>query len=150
MVNQQVLQGNWNEWKGKLRQKWGQLSNDDVQTFSGNVDQLVGLIQRKTGEARSAIEEYFDELAANGGSAFSQAAETVRTYANQAAEQVQDTSKKTAEYVQDASKRTADYARRSAEDAQEMIRQRPAESAAVCFGAGMVFGVVLGLILRGR
>jgi len=139
MVNQQVLQGNWNEWKGKLRQKWGQLTNDDVQNFSGNVDQLVGLIQRKTGEARQSIEQYFDELAANGSSAFSQAAETVRNYANQAAETVQETSKK-----------TADAVRKGADDAQEMIRQRPAESAAVCFGAGMVFGVVLGLILRGR
>jgi uncharacterized protein YjbJ (UPF0337 family) len=139
MVNQQVLQGNWNEWKGKLKQKWGQLTTDDLQTFSGNVDQLVGLIQRKTGEARNSIEKYFDELAANGSSAFSEAAETVRNYANQAAETVQETSKKTVEAV-----------RKGADDAQQMIRQRPGESAAVCFGAGMVFGVVLGLILRGR
>ncbi len=137
MVNQQVLQGNWNEWKGKLRQKWGQLTNDDVQSFSGNVDQLVGLIQRKTGEARSEIEKYFDELAANGSSGISQAAETVRNYAASAAESVQETTHKAAEAV-----------RKGADDAQEMIRQRPGESAAVCFGAGIVFGVVLGLILR--
>src|SRR5262245_7846004 len=56
MVNQQTLQGNWNEIKGKLRSKWGQLTNDDLQTAHGNVDQLIGLIQRKTGEARSSIE----------------------------------------------------------------------------------------------
>src|SRR5262245_56050563 len=41
MINQQVLQGNWNEIKGKLRHKWGQLTNDDVQSFDGNVDRLL-------------------------------------------------------------------------------------------------------------
>jgi len=51
MINEQVLQGNWNEIKGKIRSKWGQLTNDDLQSFDGNVDRLVGLIQRKTGEA---------------------------------------------------------------------------------------------------
>ena len=38
MINQQVLQGNWNELKGKIRSKWGQLTNDDLQNFDGNVD----------------------------------------------------------------------------------------------------------------
>lgn len=148
MVNQQTLQGNWNEWKGKLKQKWGQLSNDDLQSFSGNVDQLVGLIQRKTGEARSAIESYFDELSENGGASLSQAAETVRKYANDGAETVRNYANQAAEQVQDATRRTADQMRRGAEEATEMIRQRPGESAAVCFGAGMVLGVVVGLILR--
>ena len=55
MVNQQTLQGNWNELKGKLREKWGQLTNEDLQVAQGNVDQLIGLIQRKTGEARSGM-----------------------------------------------------------------------------------------------
>ena len=37
MVNQQTLSGNWNDIKGKIRKKWGQLTNDDVQVFNGNV-----------------------------------------------------------------------------------------------------------------
>jgi uncharacterized protein YjbJ (UPF0337 family) len=139
MVNQQTLQGNWNEWKGKLRQKWGQLTNDDLQSFSGSVDQLIGLIQRKTGEARHSIEQYLEELSSNSASSFSQTAETVRGYANQAAESMQD-----------SGRRAAEMARRGADEAQEMIRQRPGESAAVCFGAGIVFGVVLGLLMRSR
>src|SRR3954451_22863871 len=97
MVNAQTLQGNWNEIKGKLRTKWGQLTNDELQGFSGNVDQLVGTIQRKTGEARDSIEHYLEELSSNGSSAFSQASETVREYAQQAAGAVQDTSKKAAD-----------------------------------------------------
>ena len=66
MINQTTLKGNWNEIKGKLRSHWGQLSNDDIQAFNGNVDQLVGLIERKTGETRAAVEDYLDQLTENG------------------------------------------------------------------------------------
>jgi len=84
MVNQQTLQGNWNEIKGKLREKWGQLTNEDLQMAQGNVDQLIGLIQRKTGEARNSIEKFLDDATAGGAGAFGQAAESAREYAQQA------------------------------------------------------------------
>ena len=139
MVNAQTLQGHWNEFKGKIRNKWGQLSNDELQSFNGNVDQLVGMIQRKTGEARSSVEHYLEELTSNGASAMSQASEMVREYAQQAAGAVQETSKK-----------AADQMRHGYEEAEEMIRQRPGESAAVCFGVGVLVGALLGIALRGR
>lgn len=139
MVNQQTLQGNWNEIKGKLRSKWGQLTNDDVQSFNGNVDQLVGLIQRKTGEARSSIETYLEELTSNGSSGIAQATEAVRGYATQAAERMQDTTRHAQESL-----------RHGYEEAEHMIRERPVESLAVCFGAGVLVGVVLGVMMRGR
>jgi len=139
MVNTQTLQGHWNEIKGKLRNKWGQLTNDELQSFNGNVDQLVGMIQRKTGEARSSVEHYLEELTANGASAIGQASETVREYAQQAAGAVQE-----------GSKQAMDQVRRGYDDAEEMIRQRPGESAAVCFGVGVLVGALLGIALRSR
>jgi uncharacterized protein YjbJ (UPF0337 family) len=139
MVNQQTLQGNWNEIKGKLRSKWGALTNDELHSFGGNVDQLVGLIQRKTGETRNAIEKYLEEVTENGASSFSQAAESVRQYAGQAAESVQETSRHAAESL-----------RHGYEEAEHMVRERPMESLAVCFGAGVFVGVIMGIILRGR
>jgi len=139
MVNQQTLQGNWNEIKGKLRSKWGQLTNDDLQSAHGNIDQLIGLIQRKTGEARTSIEHFLEEATASGASALGQAAETAREFAQQAMETVQERSKQAVESV-----------RHGYEEAEEMIKERPAESAAVCFGVGMLVGVILGLALRSR
>lgn len=139
MVNQQTLRGNWNEFKGKIRSKWGQLSGDDLQSFDGNVEQLVGLIQRKTGEARGAVEHYLEELTTNGTSAIGQATEAVREYAQQAAGAVQETSKKAAESM-----------RHGYDEAEKMVRERPGESIAVCFGVGLVVGVLLGLTLRAR
>lgn len=139
MINQQTLQGNWNSIAGKLRTKWGQLTDDDTKAFNGNVDQLVGLIQRKTGEARGAVEKFLDEATSNGATAVGQAAETVRKYASDAAESVQD-----------ASQRAMDQARRTYDDAEGMVRKHPGESVAICFGAGLLVGVVVGLCLRSR
>jgi uncharacterized protein YjbJ (UPF0337 family) len=139
MINQQTLQGNWNEIKGKLRSKWGSLTDDDLQVFNGNVDQLVGTIQRKTGESRESIEQFFEQFSSDSASAISRAGETVRAYAQQAADSVQDTSRKAAESV-----------REGYTEVEDMVRQRPIESLAVCFGAGVITGVVVGLLLRWR
>jgi len=146
MVNQQALQGHWNEIKGKLRNKWGKLADDDLLRFNGNVDELIGTIQRKTGEARDSIEKFLNQLTAEGGSAVSQAAESVRTYAGQAA----DMAGHAGEAVQEASRQAAEKFRDGYADAEEFVRQRPAESLAVCFGAGLVAGLVVGLLLRSR
>lgn len=139
MVNAQTLQGNWNEIKGKLRSKWGQLTNDELQQFNGNVDQLVGTIQRKTGEARSSIEHFLEEASSNGSSAVAKATEAVRDYASQAAESMQHTTRQ-----------AADSLNKGYREAEEMIKQRPGESAAVCFGVGMVVGLLLGITMRSR
>lgn len=150
MVNQQTLQGNWNEIQGKLRSKWGQLTNDDLQTAHGNIDQLIGLIQRKTGEARGSVESFLEEATASGASAFGQAAETAREYAQQAMETVHERSKHAAESFRKGYDKAAESVREGYEHAEEMVKQRPAESAAVCFGVGMLVGVILGLALRSR
>lgn len=137
MINQQTLQGNWNEIKGKLRSKWGSLTDDDLMVFNGNVDQLLGTIQRKTGEAREGIEQFFEQFNSDGASAIGRAGEAVRAYAQQAAETVQETSKQAADSVREG------YA-----EVEDMVRQRPAESLAVCFGVGVITGVVVSLLLR--
>src|ERR1051325_1270498 len=113
MANQQTLQGNWNEIKGKLRNKWGALTDDDLKAFNGNVDKLVGTIQRKTGEARESIEQFFNSLSADGGNAIGRAGETVRAYAQQAAETLSETSKQATESVREG------YA-----EVEDMVRER--------------------------
>ncbi|MDA9779261.1 hypothetical protein N9D38_12520 [Rubripirellula sp.] len=62
MISQQTLQGNWSEMNRRLRSKWDELTDNDVMTFNGDVDQLIGTIQKKTGEAREKIEQYFDKF----------------------------------------------------------------------------------------
>lgn len=139
MISEQTLRGNWDEVKGLLRSKWGELTDDDVMEFDGNVEHLMGTIQRKTGEARESVEQFFEQFNANGASAFSRAGEAVRAGAQHAVDAVEDTSDRAVASVREG------YA-----EVKDMVRQRPIESIAVCFGAGVITGVVVSLLLRGR
>ncbi len=56
------LKGNWNEMKGKIKQQWGDLTDDDLQFVEGKEDELIGRIQKRTGEAREAIREKIKQL----------------------------------------------------------------------------------------
>jgi uncharacterized protein YjbJ (UPF0337 family) len=137
MLNAQTLQGHWEEVKGKLREKWGQLTGDDLERFSGDVDKLVGLIHRKTGTARSAIEEYLEEISDEGASAVGRMADRVRHGVQHAADAVEESSEEAIDFMRDR------Y-----DDAEEMIRQRPSESVVVCFGVGLVAGLLVGLLVK--
>jgi uncharacterized protein YjbJ (UPF0337 family) len=139
IMNQQTLQGNWNEIKGKIRSKWGTLTDDDLMAFSGNVQQLVGTIQKKTGEARENIEQFFDQLGDEGRSAFSQAGQAARAGVQQVADTFQETTH-----------RVADSAKKGYADVESAVRRSPAESLAICFGAGIVTGVLVTLLMRKR
>jgi uncharacterized protein YjbJ (UPF0337 family) len=139
MVNTQILQGQWNQVRGQLKKKWGQLTDDDLKFANGNLDQLVGKIQHKTGEAREAIESFLDELTAQGGSAIAQAAESARQYAGYAGDQVRE-----------GYNRISDQLGRQYEASQDLVRENPARTVATAFGVGVLLGVVVGLALRSR
>jgi uncharacterized protein YjbJ (UPF0337 family) len=148
MVNRQVLEGHWNEIKGKLRSHWAALSDDDLEQASGRIDQLVGVIQRKTGETRDAIENYLEEIVAESGGDMEEMSQSARDYARQAAETVQRAARDAGERAQYAVRQVRDSMSDGYADAESLVRQRPVESLAVCFGAGLIAGVLVGLVLR--
>ena len=65
-------------------------------------------------------------------------------------ETVQERSKQAAESLRRNYGQASEQMRQRYQEAEEMIKDRPAESAAVCFGVGMLVGVILGLTLRSR
>ena len=161
MLNQQTLAGNWNELKGKLRKRWGQLTNDDVQSFNGNVEQLVGMIQSRTGEARNAVERFLEEATQSGANGVSQAAEAVREYttnaagqareyAGQCVNQAREYAGQAADVIEQRSQQAMDTFRQGYREAESRVRSRPTESIAICFGAGIMAGLLLALTFRGR
>lgn len=60
-MNKLEIKGDWNIAKGKLKQKWADLTDDDLQYVEGKQDELVGRIQKKTGAAREDIEDAIRE-----------------------------------------------------------------------------------------
>ncbi|MEN3942812.1 CsbD family protein [Prosthecobacter sp. SYSU 5D2] len=55
------MKGSWNETKGKLKQKYAQLTDDDLLFEEGKEDELLGRIQKRTGEAKETIRSYIEE-----------------------------------------------------------------------------------------
>jgi uncharacterized protein YjbJ (UPF0337 family) len=61
-MNRDVLKGQWMQLKGRVKEAWGDLTDDDLTRVAGDWDQLVGRIQERTGEAREAIELELDRM----------------------------------------------------------------------------------------
>ena len=55
------IKGDWNITKGKLKQKWAKLTDDDLQYAEGKQEELIGRIQKRTGETREAVEKAVKE-----------------------------------------------------------------------------------------
>ncbi|RKQ49300.1 uncharacterized protein YjbJ (UPF0337 family) [Roseivirga pacifica] len=56
------LKGNWNIVKGKLKQEYAELTDDDLKFEEGQEDELLGQIQKKTGKAKSQIKDFIDAI----------------------------------------------------------------------------------------
>jgi len=61
-MNKFTIKGSWNEVKGKLKQKYAELTDDDLTYAEGKEDELLGRLQKRTGrtreELRREIESY--------------------------------------------------------------------------------------------
>jgi uncharacterized protein YjbJ (UPF0337 family) len=60
-MNEDILRGQWTQLKGKVREKWGKLTNDDLDLIQGRAQQLVGRIQERYGIAREEAERQVRE-----------------------------------------------------------------------------------------
>ncbi|PRY87160.1 CsbD family protein [Mongoliibacter ruber] len=56
------MKGNWNQIKGKLKQQYGELSDDELTYAEGQEDELLGKIQKKTGKSKEEIKGFIDSI----------------------------------------------------------------------------------------
>jgi len=62
MATKLELKGNWNEVKGKLKQKYGQLTDDDLAFSEGKEDELFGRLQRKLGKTKEDLRAEIEKM----------------------------------------------------------------------------------------
>ena len=62
-MNWDRIEGNWKQFTGKAREKWGKLTDNDCSIIAGKKDQLVGKIQERYGIRRDEAEKQADEWA---------------------------------------------------------------------------------------
>jgi len=56
------IKGNWNTIKGKLKQQYGDLTDDDLTYSEGKEDEMLGRIQKKTGESKEKLKDFIDRV----------------------------------------------------------------------------------------
>jgi uncharacterized protein YjbJ (UPF0337 family) len=59
-MNEETLKGRWTQLKGRVREQWGKLTNDDIDQIQGRTEQLVGKIQERYGIARDEARRQVD------------------------------------------------------------------------------------------
>jgi uncharacterized protein YjbJ (UPF0337 family) len=134
-MNTQEIQGHWDTIRGKAKERWGQLTDDEFRMAEGNVDQLIGTIQQRTGETRQSIEEFLNNVLPQGTVA--RLRDSAREYAQSAQQSMRQGYDQARQYMQEG------YGR-----AEHMVQERPAQSMAAVFALGLITGVIVGMVLR--
>jgi uncharacterized protein YjbJ (UPF0337 family) len=61
-MNADLLKGKWHQLKGEVKSQWGQLTDDDLDRVSGDVEKLVGKVQERYGYARDRAKREVDDF----------------------------------------------------------------------------------------
>jgi uncharacterized protein YjbJ (UPF0337 family) len=56
------IKGNWQQLKGKIKERWGKLTDDDLKILEGKKDQLAGMLQKRYGFAKEQAEKEAEEF----------------------------------------------------------------------------------------
>jgi uncharacterized protein YjbJ (UPF0337 family) len=62
-MNWDQVEGKWKQYSGKAKEKWGKLTDDDIEVIRGQRDQLVGKVQERYGIAKQEAEKQVNEFA---------------------------------------------------------------------------------------
>ncbi len=58
-----TIEGNWDQFKGRVKETWGSVTDDDMRRVRGKADRLVGVIKERTGRAEGTIRDRLNQLA---------------------------------------------------------------------------------------
>jgi uncharacterized protein YjbJ (UPF0337 family) len=139
MVTRDQLMGNWNSVVGSLKAKFGELTKDELTRVEGNFEQLVGLVQKKTGQSKEQIASFITDCCDSAGTTYHQVANRASHYADAAGDAIRENYDRMASEA----KKGRDYTAQS-------VGRRPIESIALAIGTGVVAGVLLGLSMSSR
>jgi len=130
MATKQESMGQWKALTGAVKQKYGQITENELTQLNGSVDQLIGLVQRKSGQTREQIEAFIHEC----GESCESMVDKVSDYASGATESLQ------AGY-----NAVAEQTKRGYDVSAKAVSSHPFESVGTAFGVGLVAGLLIGL-----
>lgn len=137
MSNQQIMQESWKELRGRIREKWGEITDSDLDIAAGNVERLIGLVQRKTGESRESIDQFLSEAMAQCQSSWQNARQSLQDFSSATWDEANVLGHEAVQQLH------AGYVQ-----SERFVRRHPLETMAVCLGVGLVAGVVATALTR--
>lgn len=158
MITKEQAQGSWKTIVGAVKEKFSQISGDELTGVEGNLDKLIGLIQRKSGQSREWVESFLSDASGTTKGVAQQVGDKTAQFAHQAAETVRDNYEQLSDAAQrgydqlnDAAHRgydqISDVASRGYDTTVKAVSNRPLESVAIALGCGILTGLVVGLSL---
>jgi len=144
LTNQQ-LQANWPAAKEKIQHNWPELSDSDIRECDRDTRKLIARINHKTGATLPEIEAVLESIAMGEG-----IMENLSKQATAAVESTQEAAAAALEQTQQSAEDLAASVQEGYAETERLVRSKPMESIAVCFGVGLISGVIIGLSMRGR
>ncbi len=122
-ANWESIQGHWNDYKGRVKEKWGKLTEDDLEQIEGRRDRLIGALQQRYGATKDKAEEQVNSFIASAGS-----------WLQEARDKVVDAAEKSKQYLQETSVKDM------AKDMGDLVARYPVYSALIGIGVGYLVG----------
>jgi uncharacterized protein YjbJ (UPF0337 family) len=148
------VEGNWKQVKGKVKEQWGKLTDDDLTAINGRRDQLEGKIQERYGYAKDQVRKEIDDWYRSTESDLrgSKKSGTSAGFTNRDTEELGDQIEAIRTDIQGLTSmvgriankqigRAQDKALETANEAEEAIRRNPLSAVAIAVGLGFLFGV---------
>jgi len=129
------VEGNWKQMRGRVKERWGRLTDDDLTVIAGRRDQLEGMIQERYGyakeRARREIEDWYRSMESN----LAEQIETLRSG-------IHDLSSTVERLAKEQLPRARSRATGALTDAEEAVKRNPLIVVAVALGLGLLIGVL--------
>jgi uncharacterized protein YjbJ (UPF0337 family) len=129
------LEGDWKQLRGRVKQRWGKLTDDDLTAISGRRDQLEGKIQERYGYARSQARKEIEDWYRSTESYLADEIDDIRT-------ELQSLAASVGRIANKQIGRAQVRATEAAHEAEAAIARNPLTAIAIAVGLGFLLGVI--------
>jgi len=138
MITKPDLHEDWNQLVGAVKGRYAQITNSDLASLKGDVQQLSKLIQRKTGQARHEVDAFLRSMSESANNTYDRFVDAAGDLNERAAESARDGY----DYVRSTS-------RKGMETANDAVQTHPTQSLLIALGVGVATGLFLGISYLG-
>ena len=128
------LEGNWKQMRGKVKERWGELTDDDLTAINGRRDQLEGKIQERYGYAKNKAQREIEDWYRSTEPHLADDIETIRT-------EIQNLTSTVGRIANKQIGRAQVSAAEAAHEAEAAITRNPLTAVAIAAGLGFLLGV---------